>query len=117
MLPMLADENFNNDIIRGVRRRSDDVDIVRVQDAGLSGIDDPTLWQWCAENGRILLTHDVQTMIGFAYARVERSEAMPGIVVAAQTLAIGDVIEELSLLIECSYDDEWEGQVVYLPLR
>ena len=30
MLRLLADENFNNDIVRGVRRRNDAIDIVRV---------------------------------------------------------------------------------------
>ena len=34
---MAADEHFNNDIVRGVLRRQPDLDIVRIQDAGLSG--------------------------------------------------------------------------------
>ncbi len=38
---LAADENLNNDIIRGLLRRNPDIDIVRVQDAGLSGADDP----------------------------------------------------------------------------
>ena len=43
MLALAADENFNNDVVRGILRRKPDVDIVRVQDAGLSGADDPTV--------------------------------------------------------------------------
>lgn len=43
MARFLADENFNNQIVRGVLRQSPDVDIVRAQDVGLSGVDDPTL--------------------------------------------------------------------------
>ena len=43
MLRLAADENFNNDIVRGLLRRKPDSDIVRVQDADLSGADDPTL--------------------------------------------------------------------------
>lgn len=43
MARFLADENFNNQIVRGVLRQSPDVDIVRVQDVGLSGVDDPTV--------------------------------------------------------------------------
>ena len=117
MLRLAADENFNGDVIRGVVSRYPDLDIVRVQDSGLSGIDDATLLQWCAESGRMLLTHDVQTMIGFAYARVERKKVMPGIIVAAQTLPVGQVIDDLSLMVECSDQDEWEGQVVFLPLQ
>ena len=40
MLRLAADENFNADIVRGLLRRLPDLDIVRVQDAGLSGADD-----------------------------------------------------------------------------
>ena len=61
MLRLLTDENFNNDIVRGVRRRNAGMDIVRVQDVGLSGADDPTVLAWAAESGRVLLTHDVST--------------------------------------------------------
>jgi hypothetical protein len=41
MLSFLADENFNNDVIRGVHRRDHRVVIARVQDVGLSGAADP----------------------------------------------------------------------------
>jgi hypothetical protein len=43
MLALAVDENFNNDILRGLLRRKPDLDVVRVQDAGLSGADDPTI--------------------------------------------------------------------------
>jgi hypothetical protein len=51
MLRLAADENFNNDVVRGVRRRNPAVDIVRVQDAGLSGADDPSILEWAAQTG------------------------------------------------------------------
>ena len=66
MLHLLADENFNNDILRGVLRRKPDADIVRVQDVGLSGADDPAVLAWAAEAGRVLLTHDVTTITKYA---------------------------------------------------
>ena len=52
----LADENFNNDILRALRRRNHDIDIVRAQDAGLTGVDDEALLAWAAGQERILLT-------------------------------------------------------------
>jgi len=117
MLPMLADENFNNDIIRGVRRRSDDVDIVRVQDVHLSGADDPTVLEWAARNQRVLLTHDVSTMTRFAYDRVREGEPMPGVFEVSRKVSLATAIEEILLLAECSTPGEWEGQVRYLPLQ
>ncbi|MEH2083910.1 MAG: DUF5615 family PIN-like protein [Nostoc sp.] len=70
MLGFLADENFNNQIIRGVLRRNTNVDIVRVQDVGLIEADDPTVLEWAAQNRRVVLTHDVTTMTNFAYERL-----------------------------------------------
>jgi hypothetical protein len=40
MLLLVADENFNNDIVRGLLRRRPKLDVVRVQDVGLSGAED-----------------------------------------------------------------------------
>ncbi|WP_292836721.1 DUF5615 family PIN-like protein [Nostoc sp. JL33] len=48
MLKFLADENFDNTIVRGLFRLSPEIDIVRVQDLGLSGKDDPTILDWAA---------------------------------------------------------------------
>ena len=79
MLRFAADENFNNDIVRGLLRRKPHLDIVRVQDAGLSGADDSTVLEWTAREGRILLTHDVSTMTHYAYGRIQLHKPMPGI--------------------------------------
>jgi hypothetical protein len=51
MLAMVANENFNNDIAWGVRRRSAVVDIVRVLDVALSGADDTAVLEARADSG------------------------------------------------------------------
>jgi hypothetical protein len=35
----------------------------------------------------------------------------------AQSLAVGQVIEDLLLIVQCSAPADWTHQVVYLPLR
>ena len=117
MLPLLADENFNNNIVRGVLRRADDTDIVRVQDVGLSGTDDPTVLEWAAQHQRVLLTHDVSTITAFAYDRIRKGKPMPGVFEVSRKIGLGLAIEEIHLLSICSEAGEWEGQVRYLPLR
>ena len=62
MLRLLADENFNNNILRGLLRRNPAIDIARVQDVGLSGADDPVVLEWAAREDRVLLSHDVATV-------------------------------------------------------
>jgi len=116
MLRLLTDENLNNHIVRGLSRRNPDLDIARVQDVGLLRTDDPTILAWAAETGRVVVTHDVSTMTRFGYERVKRGEPMPGVFEVPQSLSVGQAIEDLLLLAECSMDGEWEGQVRYLPL-
>ncbi len=117
MLFFAADENFNNNIVRGLARRLPDLDLVRVQDVGLGGADDEAVLRWAAKSGRILLTHDVTTLTHWAIERIEKGEAMPGVFVAARSLAVGQVIEDLILLAECSVQGEWERRILYLPLQ
>ncbi|MCP9495433.1 MAG: hypothetical protein MSG64_13390 [Pyrinomonadaceae bacterium MAG19_C2-C3] len=45
MLKLATDEDFNNRILRGVLRRSPDLDIRRKQDTGLGRADDPQVRQ------------------------------------------------------------------------
>jgi Domain of unknown function (DUF5615) len=117
LLRLAADENFNNDIVRGLLRRKPDLDIVRVQDVGLCGADDASILEWAAQEDRVLLTHDVTTLTSFAYDRVRAGLPMPGVFEVSRAVPVGLAIEDILLLIECSVDGEWEGQVRYFPLR
>jgi hypothetical protein len=117
MTGFLADEDFNNDILRGLVRRVAHLDLVRVQDVGLCGAPDDTVLAEASAQNRVVLTHDVSTLIGRAFERVKAGRSMPGIIAVAQSIAIGAAIDDLALVIECSTPDDWRNQVRYLPLR
>lgn len=115
---LLLDENFDNDVLRGVLRRNPDADIVRAQDIPeIAEMDDPVVLAWAAEQGRVLLTHDVQTMTNYAYERVRLGLPMPGVFEVSLSAPIGAVIEDILDLIQYSLEGEWEGQVRYLPFK
>ena len=116
MLRLVADENLNNNIVRGLLRRRPQLDIVRIQVVGLSGADDPTVLEWAAQEGRVLLTHDVSTVTKYAYERVRTGQTMPGVFEVGRNVPIGRAIDDILLVAEYSLDDEWEGQVRYLPV-
>jgi len=115
VIRLAADENFNGYIVRGLLRLNPNLDILRVQDTGVSEADDPTVLEWAAREGRILITHDVNTVPRFAYERVLAGKPMPGIFEVSDSVPIGEAIEALLLLVECSEEGEWEGQVIYIP--
>jgi hypothetical protein len=112
-----ADENFNDAIRRGLFRLKPDLDLVRIQDVGLSGISDPQLLEWAAREGRVILSHDVRTLRGFAENRVRDGLPMPGLFEVGEHLTIRQCIEDLLLIAECSLEGDWEGRILFLPLR
>lgn len=113
----LADENFNNDLPRALLRRLSNLDVVRAQDVVIAGADDPALLAWAAEEGRILLTHDVRTIPGFAYERVRAGLPLPGAVVVAASASLGDALEDVFVALLAIRDDEWPDRVWFVPLR
>jgi hypothetical protein len=112
----LADECFDNDIIRGLLRRSPDFDLVRAQDISeVAGRDDETLLAWAGKNGRVVLTHDLATMV--PAFQLQGHPELTAIVLVPDSLPIGQVIEEVLLLDHCSSESDWTAGVIYLPLR
>lgn len=98
-------------------REEPELDVIRVQDAGLSGHDDPDVLQWATSEGRVLFSHDANTMTHHAYQRILKGQSMPGLWVVKRDLPLGDVITDVCLIATLSEKGEYEGQVRYLPLR
>jgi len=117
MLLLVADENFNNDILRGLLRRNPSLDIIRIQDVGLTHATDPDVLEWAAQENRVLLTHDQNTVTKFAYQRVVEGKPMPGVIEVNRSVPMSVTIDDILLLAVVSESGELEGQIVYLPLR
>jgi hypothetical protein len=117
MLRLATDEDFNNRILRGLLRRRPDLDIVRAQDVGLIGKGDAEVLAWAARESRVLITHDVTTMKQAVDERIAAELPMPGVYVLSQQTPIAQAIEDILLLAEYSLEGEWEGQIIFLPLR
>ncbi|HSL84399.1 MAG TPA: DUF5615 family PIN-like protein [Thermoanaerobaculia bacterium] len=116
MLSLAADHNFNARILRGLRRRLPEVDVVTLLQVALDRAEDPDVLEWSASEGRPLLTHDVSTLTRYAWDRVREGRAMPGVIAVASEEPIGPVIEDLVLVVAASEPGDLEGQVIYLPL-
>jgi hypothetical protein len=116
MLRLLVDQDFDHDILRGLRLRLPELDALTALQAGLARTPDPDLLAWAAEQGRIIITHDRNTMPGHAYDRLRNNEPIAGVFVIPRELPIGQAIAELETLVACSLDGEWDNLVVFLPL-
>ncbi|MBN1562761.1 MAG: DUF5615 family PIN-like protein [Anaerolineae bacterium] len=116
MIRFLLDENFNGKIERGLRAHQPDVDMIRVQDTSLYSADDPVVLEWAAQEGRILLTHDLNTMTKYANERIAQELPMAGIIFVRDTLPVAQVIDDLLAILGASEASEWENRTDFLPL-
>src|SRR5262249_44398354 len=116
MLSLLIDQNFDHDILQGLYRRIPNLDAVTTFDEGLSEAPDPELLAWAAENGRILVTHDHQTMPDHVADRIAAGGGGAGVVIEPRQLQIPRAIEDVEVNRMCSNEAEWENVVRRLPL-
>lgn len=116
MIRFLADENFNNEIIRGVKLRVPNAEITRIQDTTLAGEPDSFILEWAAQHNYIVLTHDVNTMRGYFYERVNANLPVPGLFLVHGLKPVGEVIDSLELILLASQEEEWQGKIRFLPL-
>ena len=114
-LRFAVDENLDQRIVTALRRLIVGVDLVRVREAGLLGAEDPVVLDWATSEGRVLLTHDVQTMPAFAYRRLEDGQSFPGILAIHQRAPIGPVVADLELIALTVEPEEIADLVWFLP--
>ena len=118
MLRLASDADVHGDIIRGLRRRVKDFDLMPVQDALGEGTPDPEVLAWAAAENRILITNDRNTMVGFAYQRVAAGKPVPGLLATTNEQSIGAAIDDILMVAEYMPEEEIRDQsVVFLPFR
>jgi predicted nuclease of predicted toxin-antitoxin system len=116
VIKLASDENFDGDVVRGLLRRVRALDIVRIQDAGLAGAPDPEILAWAADENRVLLTHDRDTIPNFVYDRLIAGEPMPGVFLVSNRMPKGQAVDELFWAVHCLSAEDCKDQVKYFPL-
>ena len=112
----LADHDLNDHIVDGVSRREPILEFVRAREAGIADRPDAEVLDYAAGQRLIVVSHDVNTMLGHAYRRLAAGQPMPGLLMVQQVAAVNRVIDDLLLIWAGSEAEEWEGQVRFLPL-
>ena len=62
MICLLADADLNQGIVAGCLRKEPEMDFLSANNADLEGVPDPEVLALAAAQGRILVSHDFQTM-------------------------------------------------------
>ncbi len=89
---------------------------MRVQDVNLASSDDPLILEWAAAQGRVIVTADLKTMIGFAQDRVKAGLPMPGLIALSENAANHRVIEDILIVANLQTVEEINNQIVFIPI-
>ena len=111
----LADENFNAKIIAGLLRREPSVDFQTAKTAGILGLSDHQVLATAAREGRILVSHDRETMPGH-FSRFIADSTSAGALIVSQNLPIREAIEQILIVWLASEADEWQNRIGFLPM-
>jgi hypothetical protein len=98
MLRLVSDADVHGGIIRGLRRRQSEIDLVRIQDVLPEAAPDPEVLAWAAAESRVLLTNDRNTMVAVAYRLVATGDLLPGVIVTTNEQSIGSAIDDILLI-------------------
>lgn len=116
MVRYLADASLHHAIVSGCRRREPAIDFRSANEARLEGVPDPEVLTRAAEQDRILVTHDFQTMPRHFADFLGAQGASPGVLLVPQYLPIAEAIEELLLIWTATDTDEWRNRILRIPL-
>lgn len=114
-IKFLADENLRRAILLGVRRREPAANFVHAFEVGGAGKDDLTLLRLAADEGRILVSHDLRTLPPH-FRQFTARQTSPGVILIPQKLTPSAAIEELVTIWLASEAEEWVNQIRFLPL-
>jgi hypothetical protein len=108
---LLADNDLNRDIVRGLLRRCPEIDFAF---GDLHRLTDQEVLELAAREGRILVTHEVST-IAPLFASLRNSMDSPGVILIPQTFPLKSAIERLHEIWQLTGAEDWRNRLCYLP--
>ena len=110
-----ADADLDGRIVRGLKRRAQDIDFRTASDAGIAGLKDPDVLRLSAEAERVLVSQDRRTMTAHYAAYVSAANST-GVILLREAISICVAIEELVLIWTASEAEEWINRLAWIPL-
>ncbi|WP_373527025.1 hypothetical protein [Nostoc sp.] len=77
---------------------------------------DPEILCWCEEHNFILVTNNRTSMPVHLAEHIAQARNIPGIFILSDKLTIGQTIDELTIIAEASFNDEYQNPILNLPL-
>jgi len=110
-----ADNDFNQNIVKALRRLEPSIDFQTAHAANLRGVPDPEVLAYAAKEGRVLVSHDITTMPRHFGDFVQSADSA-GVLIALQEAPIMTVVEDLLLLWMVEGAEDCVNRIRILPL-
>ena len=117
-LKLLLGENVDRVYKTQLLQRVSDITVVIVCEpiAPRKGTLDPEILCWCEQNNFVLITNNRSTMPVHLADHLAQGRHVPGILVLNANLSIGRNLDELTLIAQASFDNEYRDRIEHLPL-
>jgi len=115
MIAFLVDQDLDNVIVTGLRRRIPEVDLIYVRDVGLERSHDLELLEFAFQERRVILTHDAATMPKWFKSRIEAGDHCSAVVIVKQGSLLAHTIDQVAALAVACTEEELRNQVIFLP--
>jgi len=114
----LLDEHVPLIIQAALEQVTSEVRVYAVGDgtAPTKGATDPDILAWIEAHGCMLITNNRATMPVHLHAHLTRGQHVPGIVQLPRRMNVSVMVDDLLLIWGASGPDEFQDQIVYLPL-
>ena len=114
----LLDENVPLVIQTQLEQRGFSETIYAIGDgtAPPKGTPDPEILVWVEDNGCLLITNNRASIPVHLQDHLAQNYHISGIIQLPKRMNVGRIVEDLVLIGEVSYPDEFQDQIVYLPL-
>jgi hypothetical protein len=114
----LIDENVNPLYPQQLRRKDPDILVEVVGEPGTppKGTLDPEILIWCETYTTILVTNNRRSMPIHLADHLAQNRHIPGIFILNPEMGIGETIDQLILIAKCSFDDEYQDRIIFLPI-
>jgi Domain of unknown function (DUF5615) len=117
MLKYLIDENVNPLYATQLRRLNPDLIVWSIGEPHTlpTGTLDPAILLWCEQYDFVLVTNNRTSMPVHLKDHLNEGRHIPGIFILSQSLTIKQHLDELLLIAEGAFAEEYQDQIVNLP--
>ena len=114
----LIDENVDPIYTLQLRKRNPDLTVRAVGELGTPSKSTlyPEILLWCEKYDFILVTNNRSSMPVHLADHIAKNQHIPGILILNADFSIGQNLEELILIAEFAFEEEYQDQIVFLPI-